>query len=82
MMGFMEIPDSTHPTVPSVSRDALVEALRARRVTLVDVLPPESFSSAHLPGAINLPVADIPRLASATLPDRDQAIIVYCGGPT
>jgi rhodanese-related sulfurtransferase len=81
-MGSMEMPDSTHPSVPTVSRDALIEALRAHRVTLVDVLPPESFSSAHLPGAINLPVAEIPRLASATLPDRNRAIIVYCGGPT
>lgn len=70
------------PDAPTISREELAKALRARRVTLVDVLSPESFASAHLPGAINLPVAEIGRRAGEVLPDRDEPIVAYCGGPT
>jgi len=68
--------------VPTISREQLAAALRARRVTLVDVLSPESFAAAHLPGAINLPVADVGRRAEAVMPDRHAPIVAYCGGPT
>ena len=69
-------------TIPTITKSDLQEALRARRITLVDVLSPESFGSAHLPGAINLPVADLSGRAGAVLPDRRAPIVVYCGGPT
>jgi rhodanese-related sulfurtransferase len=68
--------------VTPIERDELGDALRARLVTLVDVLSPESYATAHLPGAINIPVAEIPRRARDLLPDRHAAIVVYCGGPT
>jgi len=68
--------------LPAISRDELMGELRRRRITLVDVLSPESFSSTHLPGAINLPVADLAGRAGAVLPDRRTPIVVYCGGPT
>lgn len=70
------------PHLPAISRDELMGELRRRRITLVDVLSPESFSSTHLPGAINLPVADLAGRAGAVLPDRRAPIVVYCGGPT
>ena len=49
---------------------------------LVDVLSPESFAARHIPGAINLPVADIRRRAGDQLPDTHANIVVYCGSPT
>ena len=49
---------------------------------LVDVLSPESFAARHIPGAINLPVADIRRRAGDLLPDTHADIVVYCGSPT
>ena len=67
---------------PEVSREDLIRGLRARRITLVDVLSPESFAATHIPGAISLPVLDIARRASTMLPDRLARIVVYCGGPT
>ena len=70
------------PDAPTISREELATALRRRSVTLVDVLSPESFASAHLPEAINLPVAEIGRRASSALPDRHASIVTYCGGPT
>jgi phage shock protein E len=68
--------------VPSVSREELLEALAAGRVTLVDVLSPESYAAAHIDGAINLPVADIAARARQILPDPEASIVAYCGGPT
>jgi rhodanese-related sulfurtransferase len=65
-----------------ISRAELVRDLRRGRLTLVDVLSPESFASMHIPGAINLPVVDLARRAAEVLLDRDAAVITYCGGPT
>ena len=67
---------------PTISRDELIGALQDGHVTLVDVLSPESFATRHIPGAVNLPVADIARRAAEVFPDRDAAIVTYCGGPT
>jgi len=72
---------STEP-VPDITRAELVRALAAGRVTLVDVLSPESFAARHIPGAVNLPVADLAQRAATVLPDRLAPIVVYCGGPT
>jgi rhodanese-related sulfurtransferase len=68
--------------ISEVSREMLIRGLRDTRLTLVDVLSPESFAAFHIPGAINLPVMDIARQAAAVLPDRRQRIVTYCGGPT
>ena len=68
--------------IAEMSRAELVRALRDRRVTLVDVLSPETFAGMHIPGAINLPVADIARRAAELLHDRNAPIVAYCGGPT
>jgi rhodanese-related sulfurtransferase len=65
-----------------VGREELVRALAAGRITLVDVLSPESFAAMHIPGAINLPVAEIEERAGAVLPNRLAPIVVYCGSFT
>jgi len=78
-MSSASVPDTAAATV---TRDELIRALHRRRVVLVDVLTPESFAAIHIPGAINVPVADISRLAPTLLPDRDADIVAYCGGPT
>jgi rhodanese-related sulfurtransferase len=62
--------------------DELLGAVHAGRVTLVDVLSPESYAAAHIDGAINLPVAEIAARAGQLIPDRARPIVVYCGGPT
>ena len=72
---------STHE-IQTVSRDELIRGLSSGRITLVDVLSPESFAARHIPGGVNLPVADIARRAGDELPDRHARIITYCGGPT
>lgn len=80
----MSTTTSTVPPLhaPTVALPELMNAMRARRGIVVDVLSPESFRRQHLPGALNLPVADIPNRAAEVLPDRAASIVVYCGGPT
>ena len=82
MMSRMSAPSEPQLGIPEISRDELVRELRAGRVTLVDVLSPESFAATHIPGAINLPVVDLARRAADGLPDRRARIATYCGGPT
>jgi rhodanese-related sulfurtransferase len=68
--------------VATVTYAELISALSSHRITLVDVLSPESYATAHVPGAINVPVAELAQRAGAVLPNRDAPIVVYCGGPT
>jgi rhodanese-related sulfurtransferase len=39
-----------------IAPDELRDGLRNGKLTLVDVLPEESYASGHIPGAINLPI--------------------------
>ncbi|MCW8309217.1 metalloregulator ArsR/SmtB family transcription factor [Acidiphilium sp. PA] len=62
-----------------VSRADLLARLETGGVLLLDVRPEDEFSQGHLPGALNIPLADLDRNIG-TLP-RDQPIIAYCRGP-
>lgn len=43
---------------------------------LLDVRTPAEFGSGHIPGAVNIPVSDLPgRLAEVP---GDKAVVVYC----
>jgi rhodanese-related sulfurtransferase len=44
---------------------------------LVEVLPPEEYAEAHLPGAMNIPLKALDRQTAVRL-DRERPIIVYC----
>ena len=65
-----------------ISRDELRARLQDRSLTLLDVLPKESYADAHIPGAINLPVAEIEGTARRLMPNLSREIVVYCGGLT
>lgn len=48
-------------------------------VTVLDVRPPEEFAVGHLPGAINIPLSELPaRLRKLS---KGREIIAYCRGP-
>ena len=66
----------------SVTLDQLRTRMRDHRVVILDVLSPEAYAHGHIPGALNIPVKDIRARAPVELPDRNQEVIVYCGGPT
>jgi rhodanese-related sulfurtransferase len=68
--------------IPEIDRDEIERRLHDPSFLLVDVLSKEAYAGGHIPGAVNLPLADIPRRAREVLPDPSQEIAVYCGGGT
>jgi rhodanese-related sulfurtransferase len=60
----------------AVDRHEVLELTR-RGARLVDVLPARAFEAQHLPGAVNVPLAELAGAATAWL-RRDEAVIVYC----
>ena len=67
--------DSLEP----VSREELMDRLKAGLVTVLDLRPEDEFALGHLPGALNIPLSELEkRLADF---DPEQEIIAYCRGP-
>lgn len=50
------------------------------RFVLLETTSAEEFESGHLPGAMNLPVADIESHASEMIPSRRSNVVVYGTG--
>jgi len=63
----------------AVSREDLVSRLRDGLVTVLDVRPQDEFALGHVPGALNVQLADLDRRL-AELP-RHHEIVAYCRGP-
>ncbi|MFZ5790617.1 MAG: ArsR/SmtB family transcription factor [Pseudomonadota bacterium] len=62
-----------------VSRRELMDRLEAGFVTVLDVRPEDEFALGHLPGAVNVPLAEIEKRLGEL--DPDQEIVAYCRGP-
>jgi rhodanese-related sulfurtransferase/DNA-binding transcriptional ArsR family regulator len=62
-----------------VSREDLLSRLRDGLATVLDVRPEDEFAVGHIPGALNIPLADLERRLSE-LQDQ-QEVIAYCRGP-
>ena len=61
-----------------VSRIELLDRLRAGMATVLDVRPEDEFRQGHLPGALNIPLAQLEqRLAELPL---DREVVAYCRG--
>jgi rhodanese-related sulfurtransferase len=65
-----------------ISRPEVLARLNDSSLILLNVMPKETFETAHIPHSINLPVAEIYNRARKVLPQLDREIIVYCMGPT
>jgi ArsR family transcriptional regulator len=72
--GYFDERDSFEP----VSREELTKRMRDGLVTVIDVRPDDEYALGHLPGAVNVPLADLQRRLSR-LP-RDKEIVAYCRG--
>lgn len=63
----------------AVSRKELLDRLRSGAVTLLDVRPEDEFADGHLPGALNVPLAQLERRLAELPPNRE--VVAYCRGP-
>jgi rhodanese-related sulfurtransferase/biotin operon repressor len=62
-----------------VSRAELAARLDEGAVTVIDVRPPDEYALGHLPGAINVPLAELEVRLEGFEPGRE--IVAYCRGP-
>lgn len=57
----------------------LLQRVRKKLVTVLDVRPAEEYAAGHIPGAINVPVEKLEGFISR-LPKRKE-VVAYCRGP-
>ena len=69
---------SAHTNIDIVDHDEVRQRLTDPSVAIIDVLPPVAYEHAHIPGALNLPLAHVLEHAHHVLPDTDQEIVLYC----
>jgi rhodanese-related sulfurtransferase len=72
---YLKVKDNLEP-VPAAQ---LLQRVRDGLVTVLDVRPPEEYAAGHLPGAINIPLAELERRLHEFDPSRE--IVAYCRGP-
>jgi rhodanese-related sulfurtransferase len=67
-------------TLSPITRDELARRLRQRPPPIVlDVRPRQEYDSAHVPGAVSIPVAELRRRLREV--PRDREVVAYCRGP-
>ncbi len=66
-------------SLEAVTSATLMSRIREASVTILDVRPQDEYAAGHLPGALNIPLAQL-QSQLALLP-RDQQIVAYCRGP-
>jgi rhodanese-related sulfurtransferase len=66
---------------PDISINELKSAISEKKVTIIDVNGSDSYSSGHIPGAIDFQTVKA-ELASKLPADKNALVVAYCGGPT
>lgn len=70
----------TQARFPEIKREELAKAIQGKSVFIVDANGPDSYASAHIPGAVSFDKAK--GEFSGKLPaDKNALIVAYCGGP-
>ena len=73
--GYFRERDSLEP----VSREELQARMKDGLVTVLDVRPADEFALGHVPGAVNLPLAELEERLASIKPGQD--VVAYCRGP-
>ena len=68
---------SDDPAEP-VSREELLRRAEAGDVVVIDVRPAEEYAAGHIPGAVSIPLGDLPGRLDALPPGSE--IVAYCRG--
>ncbi|MET4162760.1 rhodanese-related sulfurtransferase [Marinobacterium sp. MBR-111] len=62
-----------------MSRDDLLQGLKAGTLALLDVRPADEFQAGHLPEAFNIPISQLKQMFN--LLPKDRKIVACCRGP-
>jgi ArsR family transcriptional regulator len=63
----------------AISREELMQRMRAGTVTVLDVRPEDEFALGHVAGAVNIPLRALEKRLSEFDPSLE--IVAYCRGP-
>jgi rhodanese-related sulfurtransferase/DNA-binding transcriptional ArsR family regulator len=63
----------------AVPRETLMERVKEGLITVLDVRPAEEYNAGHVPGAVNVPLAELEQYLEH-LP-KQQHVVAYCRGP-
>ena len=63
---------------PDISHSELKEAIKDKKVALIDVNGTDSYKAGHIPGAIDFE-ADEAKLAAELPKDKSALVVAYCG---
>lgn len=66
-------------SLEAIAREELARRLHEGSVTVLDVRPQDEFALGHLPGAVNIPLAELQQRLADLPPD--QEVVAYCRGP-
>ncbi len=69
----------TRDSLDAVEFGALEQMMADGLVTLLDVRPPDEFADGHVPGALNIPLAELKSRLDQISPDVQ--VVAYCRGP-
>lgn len=72
---YLSVKDSLEP----VPAKELLARARNGLVTVLDVRPAEEYKAGHLPGAVNIPLAELEKHLDEFKPN--QEVVAYCRGP-
>jgi len=62
-----------------VGREELLAQAARGEVVVLDVRAPDEFAASHLPFAVSIPLAELPRHIDRI--PRDKPVVAYCRGP-
>lgn len=79
--GFLRLVEDAKSRVRQADFRDIKRRLDSReKLTLVDVREDDEWARGHLPGAVHLGKGIIERDIEEAFPDKDAALILYCGG--
>jgi rhodanese-related sulfurtransferase/DNA-binding transcriptional ArsR family regulator len=72
---FLDSSGDLHP----IDRDTLMKRVRSGKVVVIDVRPLKEYRTAHIPGALAIPLRELKRRLSEF--PRNKEVVAYCRGP-
>lgn len=70
---------TTRDALEPLARSELLDRVRDGLVTVLDVRPAEEYAAGHLPGAVNVPLAQLEEQLDELDPEHE--VVAYCRGP-
>ena len=67
-------------SVPEVDHQAAAAAYAAGSALFVDVREADEWAAGHIPGAVHIPLGDLPHRVAELPPARDLVLVCHSGG--